>query len=369
MGTGGAGARMSRRTLKSIADLAAAGLIPADAHAGLAAVAARYAVAITPDIAALIERSTEPDPIARQFVLSLAELETTPDETADPIGDHAHAPVKGLVHRYHDRVLLKATHTCPVYCRFCFRREMVGPDGDGTLTAGEIDTALAYVAARPEIREVIVTGGDPFLLSPRRIGAMTAKIAAVATVRTIRWHTRVPMVQPGAITPALVAALTGPAAGRIVRVAVHANHAAEFSAPASAALARLSTAGVRLLSQSVLLRGVNDSVAALAALMRAYAQCGVAPYYLHHGDLAPGTGHFRVPMAEGLALTAGLREALGPTGTPAYVVDLPGGHGKVPVASGVALPDGRMRFIDRNGRTHVYPPRRTQTEKAAAVAS
>ncbi len=159
----------ARKTLRSTPDLIAAGLIPAERRAGLEAVAARYAVAVTADLADLIDPADPADPIARQFVPDAAELRTDPHEVADPIGDDAHSPVEGIVHRYPDRVLLKLNHVCAVYCRFCFRREMVGPRGRGALAGAKLDAALAYIAAQPGIWEVILTGGDPLLLSPRRL--------------------------------------------------------------------------------------------------------------------------------------------------------------------------------------------------------
>src|SRR5215208_6926334 len=157
------------KTLRRLSDFEAAGLAPAEKRAALEQVAAQYAVAISPAMAALIDRADPNDPIARQFVPDAAELNVTPEERADPIGDLAHSPVAGIVHRYPDRVLLKAVHVCPVYCRFCFRREMVGPQGLGTLSPEAMDEAFAYIADHPEIWEVILTGGDPLVLSPRRL--------------------------------------------------------------------------------------------------------------------------------------------------------------------------------------------------------
>jgi len=341
------------RTLRTPDDLLAAGLAPQRDRATLAKVAARYAIAVTPDMAALIDPADAADPIGLQFLPRAGELVTRPEENADPIGDHAHSPLPGLVHRYPDRVLLKLTHTCPVYCRFCFRREMVGPAGDGTMSDAELAVAVAYIAARPEIFEVILTGGDPLILSARRIAAVTRALAAVPHVRVLRWHSRVPVVSPERITPALVRALKS--GGKAVFVAIHANHAREFTAEAGAAIARLANAGVSLVSQSVLLAGINDSVEALDALMRAFVARSIKPYYLHHPDLAPGTAAFRLSTDRGLALVAALRGRLSGLAQPKYVLDLPGGHGKIPVASGIPAEDGLL-FTDRNGQVHRYPP-------------
>src|SRR6185436_2743552 len=176
-------------TIRLPSELVAAGLAPPEKLADLVRVAKRYAVAITPEIAALIDRDDPNDPIARQFVPNIAELTTTPDERADPIGDYVHSPVEGIVHRYPDRVLLKLVNVCAVYCRFCFRREMVGP-GKQMLSAANLDAALAYIKARPEIWEVILTGGDPLVLSARRLGEIMRRIGAIEHMKIVRIHTR-----------------------------------------------------------------------------------------------------------------------------------------------------------------------------------
>ncbi|TPW03673.1 MAG: lysine 2,3-aminomutase [Alphaproteobacteria bacterium] len=173
----------------------------------LSEVADRYAVAVTPAMERLIDPGDPQDPIARQFLPDVRELDETPEERADPIDDAVHSPVEGVVHRYRDRCLLKITHVCPVYCRFCFRREMVGPGAAEPITVEKLDAALAYIEAHPEIWEVILTGGDPFVLSPRRAKDITQRLAAIAHVQVIRWHTRVPVVDPARVTPDFVSAL------------------------------------------------------------------------------------------------------------------------------------------------------------------
>jgi lysine 2,3-aminomutase len=334
----------------SVADLVARGLAPETEAEALEALTRRYALAITPSIESLIDRADPDDPIARQFVPRLDEFETRPEERADPIGDHAHSPVEGIVHRYPDRVLLKLVHVCPVYCRFCFRREMVGPGAGQTLAPEKLEAALAYVAGRPEIWEVILTGGDPLVLSPRRIGQVIEAIARIPHVKIVRIHTRVPAVDPGRITPELVAALTG--ARLTVYVALHANHPRELGPEAASAIARFVDAGVPMVSQSVLLRGVNDDVETLAALMRRFVELRVKPYYLHQADLAPGTSHFRVDPAEGRALVTALRARVSGLCQPAYVLDIPGGYGKVPIGPDHLAADGAL---DHSGRLHPYP--------------
>src|SRR4051795_3992758 len=319
----------SAKTLRTPADLTAAGLSPLERRAALEQVAARYAVAVTPDIAALIDPADPNDPIARQFVPDVRELDTQPGESADPIGDRVHEPVEGLVHRYPDRVLLKPVHVCAVYCRFCFRRAMVGPGGVKALSPKALAAALAYIHERPEIWEVILTGGDPLVLSPRRLGALVRDIAAIEHVKVVRIHTRAPVADPDRIGPAMVRALK--AKGKAVYVALHANHPRELHDRARAACARLIDAGIPMLSQSVLLRGVNDDPDTLGDLMRALVECRIKPYYLHHGDLAPGTSHLRTTIERGQELMQALRGRLSGLCQRTYVLDIPGGHGKSPV--------------------------------------
>ena len=339
--------------MRTVDDLVEAGLV-ADT-VGLDLVAKKYAIGITPAMADLIDPGDPDDPIAKQFVPDLAELVTTPEERADPIGDLTHSPVEGIVHRYPDRVLLKAVHVCPVYCRFCFRREMVGPQGLGTLTGPELDAAVAYIVSHAEIWEVILTGGDPLVLSPRRLREIMERLAGIEHVKIVRFHTRVPMVEPERVDDDMVAALR--ASGKTTYLAVHANHPREFSAAARGAMARLADSGVALISQSVLLAGVNDDVETLAALMKGFVENRVKPYYLHHPDLAPGTSHFRVGIAEGQALVTALRGRISGLAQPTYVLDIPGGHGKADIGA-VSIRGGEGCFTVRDwqGGEHRYPP-------------
>lgn len=344
-----------RQTLRSAAELAAAGLIPRRSVEDAAHVGRRYAIAVSPAVAALIEPGGPADPIARQFLPDARELDTHPSELADPIGDAAKSPVKGLVHRYPDRVLLKVIGVCPVYCRFCFRREMVGPEAGVTLTADEIAAALDYVRERPGITEVILTGGDPLMLSPRRAAEVTDSVAAIAHVSVLRWHTRVPVAAPHRVTHEMAAAISGSRLHGIV--ALHVNHIRELSQDAVRAISILREQGLTLVSQTVLLRGVNDDAETLEALMRALAAAGVRPYYLHHGDLAPGTRHFRTALSGGMAVMDLLAQRLTPFERPRYVLDIPGGFGKVPVEAPWVLPErepGSYRVTDATGRTHTY---------------
>ena len=318
-------------------------------------VARRYAVAVSPHLLSLVDPADPHDPIARQFLPSLEELNVLPEERADPIGDAAHSPVPGIVHRHPDRVLFKVVAACPVYCRFCFRREMIGPGKENALSKEDFEAALSYIAAHSEIWEVILTGGDPFILSPRRIAEITSRLAAIAHVKVIRWHTRVPVTDPERVSDDLVAALHAP--GATSYVAVHANHAREFAPEAKVAIARLADGGIPLVSQSVLLKGVNDDVESLTDLMRAFVENRIKPYYLHHPDLAPGTSHFRLSIEEGLALVRQLRANLSGLAMPTYMLDIPGGFGKVPLEStNVEKTGDGYRIRDGHGVWHPYPP-------------
>jgi lysine 2,3-aminomutase len=344
------------RTLRRPPDLIDAGLAAGAQRAVLEQVAARYAVAITPAMAELIDTAVPDDPIARQFVPDAAELTIGPDERADPIGDDCHSPVEGVVHRYPDRVLLKLVHVCPVYCRFCFRREMVGPRGRRMLSPRQLADALAYIRRNDGIWEVILTGGDPLILSARRLRAAIRALAAIDHVKVIRIHTRVPVVAPDLMTRERVRALL--VRGKATYVVLHVNHPRELTGAAHAACAKLADAGIPLLSQSVLLKGVNDDPATLSALMRALVETRIKPYYLHQADLAPGTGHLRVSVSEGQELMRMMRGAVSGLCQPTYVLDIPGGAGKVPIGPNYlrALDDSHYEIEDPNGGRCVYPP-------------
>lgn len=346
-------------TLRQPAELVAANLAPATEQAALEAVAERYAIAVTPHVASLINPDDPDDPIARQYIPSAKELDTLPAELPDPIGDHAHAPLEGIVHRYPDRVLFKLVHVCAVYCRFCFRREMVGPGKDNALSASAYTAALNYIRDHQEIWEVILTGGDPLMLSPRRLRDVMSELAAIPHVKIIRLHTRVPVADPDRITADLIDQLR--IKGAATWVAVHVNHPRELNDVARDACVRLVDAGIPLVSQTVLLRGVNDTAEVMTALMRALIETRIKPYYLHHGDLAPGTRHLRTTIEEGQALMRALRGTISGLCQPDYVLDIPGGYGKAPIGpqflakeTGTEAPNPDYRVEDFCGDVHSY---------------
>jgi lysine 2,3-aminomutase len=318
-------------------------------------VADQFGVALTPTLMEMIDPTDPHDPIAAQFLPNVGELTIHPDELGDPISDHPFTPVKGVVHRYPDRALLKLLLACPAYCRFCFRRDMLGKES-GTLMGEELDRALNYIETHPEIWEVILTGGDPLMLGDNHLAGIVRRLNAIPHVKIIRVHTRVPVVEPSRVTPGLVKALNGRAP---VYVLLHCNHPRELTETARAACARLINAGIPMLSQTVLLRGVNNNVETLEALMRAFLESRIKPYYLHHADLARGTGHFRVPLEKGRALVRGLRGHLSGLAQPTYVLDIPGGHGKVPVGPDyLSQAEDGWSVEDFRGGKHVYREKR-----------
>jgi len=341
-------------TVHDVATLIEHGYTARHDAAVLEEVASRFAVAITPAMLDLIDPVDPDDPIARQFVPSPLELIDAPTDVADPIGDAAHTPLPGIVHRYPDRVLLTPLRVCPVYCRFCFRRETVGHSDSGSLSPDELDSALAYIRAHSEIWEVILSGGDPMLLSPRRLQKILDALDAIEHVRVIRIHTRVPVVAPERIHPQLIATLQR---DKAVYVVLHSNHPRELTMEARAACGLLVDGGIPMLSQTVLLKGINDNVETLEQLFRALVENRVKPYYLHHADRAPGTAHFRTSIAAGQALLRDLRGRVSGLCQPEYILDIPGGAGKVPVGPQWISAGDTDHYVVRDikGQNHDYP--------------
>lgn len=337
---------VSSKALTTLPTLKAAGLVARDA--ALEDVAETFRIRLSPTMRAAI--TTPSDPVARQFLPTAEERVVRDQELHDPIGDRTHEIAPGLTHRYPDRAILAVTQACEVYCRFCFRRETVG--ASGPLPETQLARALDALARTPAIREIILTGGDPFSLSSRRIADIVTRLAAIKHVEVLRFHTRVPVVAPERITPALIDALNRHPAPWVV---IHTNHAQELTPAALDAIARLNRAGIPLLSQTVLLRGVNDSADALETLFRTLIRARVKPYYLHHCDLARGAGHFRTTIAEGQAIMAELKRRLSGTALPAYVLDIPGGHGKVPIGPAyLEATDAGWAVTDPNRNRHTY---------------
>lgn len=367
---------MAKSGLHRISELVEAGFVSAGRTERLETVADRYAIAVPAHLrhrisleqasgskADMCAPRSFAGPLARQFIPDERELQAFPHEHSDPIGDDTHSPVKGIVHRYTNRVLLKIVHVCPVYCRFCFRRESTGAGPNAMLKDDEVMAALNYVSRHREIEEVIMTGGDPLVMSPRRIAHLTSDISEIGHVSKLRWHSRVPIVEPERISRELISALT--ATDRQVRIAVHVNHTSELTREAHRACHWLRDTGVQLLSQSVLLRGVNDDVIALSDLFQAFQDLRLRPYYIHQLDLAPGTQHFRVPIQYGKSLLNAVQQCNPKLPQPQYTLDIPGGFGKVSLQeSHVRLIDQRQdsdiyRIRDPFGGVHIYPDIKT----------
>ena len=341
-----------KTTLRTPSQLLADGLIDAGDLQEISEVANHFAVGISPQIRSLITGAAPNDPIAAQFVPSTREMQWTPEELHDPIGDQAHSPTAGIVHRYPDRVLFKLTSTCPVYCRFCFRRETVG-QGSEELDEAALDGALRYIESTPQIWEVVLSGGDPLILSPRRLMKIMQRLQAVEHVGVIRFHTRVPVVRPEMIDDALIDALK---IGKAVYIVLHTNHVQELSAAARRACAQLIDSGFPMLSQTVLLQGINADTRTLTTLFRALVAMRIKPYYLHHGDLARGTSHFRTSIEQGQELMRELRGTISGLCQPSYVLDIPGGYGKVPIGPNYVsrTTGGDLEVTDIRGHSHSY---------------
>ncbi len=308
---------------------------------------------ITSQIEDTILTDTKTDPVALQYLPSSLEKVIHLNENPDPIGDHTHSPVKGIVHRHNDRVLLKITDICPVYCRFCFRKEMVGK-GMGVLTEKEIDNAINYITNYVEIHEVIFSGGDPLTLSNRRLQGLLTRLEKINHLKIIRFHTRVPIVNPERIDIEFLDIINK--FSKAIYIVMHVNHAQEINDNIKEMFSKLSRTSAVLLSQSVLLKNINDNILALENLFQTLIDNRVKPYYLHHLDLAPGTGHFRVSIKKGQQLMSELRQKISGLCLPAYVLDIPGGFGKVPIDDCYIkdLENKSYLIKDYEGQNHIY---------------
>jgi len=275
----------------------------------------------------LIDWSDRNDPLRRQVLPLPDEQAVLPDDLRDPIGDESHSPVPGIVHRYPDRALFLLTATCAVHCRFCFRREFIGKPAR-TLRKDQFEGALRYLAEHDEIWEVILSGGDPLVFPDAYLETVFRRLREIPHLKIVRIHTRVPAIFPPRLTPAFAEMARRYAP---VYLVIHVNHPREVSLEFVRQVEQCVDRGIPVLSQTVLLRGVNDDVATLSALFKRLVEARVKPYYLHQLDRAPGTNHFRVPIQEGLRLMEGLRGHISGLCLPTYVLDIPGGHGKVPL--------------------------------------
>ncbi len=340
--------------IRTVTQLTDAGLIQAEDVEKIKKVVQQFSLSLTPQIAEMLINEPEDGAIAKQFIPTTEELNIQPKELADPIGDETYTPVKGVIHRYPDRCLLMPVTACPVYCRFCFRREKVGTQ-EKALSKQELTEAYHYIANKPEIWEVILSGGDPLILKPKNIAAIMNALNEIQHVEVVRIHTRIPVVDSVRVTDELIQSLK--LSKKAVYITLHANHASEFTEAAKTACARIVEAGIPMLSQTVLLKGINDSAEAMGELMRTFVKNRIKPYYLHQTDLATGTGHFRTTIEAGQAIIKALRGRYSGVCQPTYVLDLPGGFGKVPIGYSYIACDGvnhRYTIEDYQGNTHLY---------------
>ncbi|HSJ59520.1 MAG TPA: lysine 2,3-aminomutase, partial [Anaerolineae bacterium] len=303
-----------------------------------------FRVDITPYFASLIDPHDPACPIRRQVIPTGKELLPFASEMVDSLGEEAHSPVPGLVHRYPDRVLMLVTTQCASYCRYCTRSRIVG-DPTVQFSRRDYDAQIRYIAGNPEVRDVLLSGGDPLILPPKILEELLARLRAIPHVEVLRIGSRVPVFLPQRITPALVEMLRQ---FHPLWMNVHVNHPKEMTAEVSVALARLADAGIPLGCQSVLLAGVNDCPHVMKDLVHALVRNRVRPYYIYQCDLVHGAGHFRTPVSVGIEIIESLRGHTSGFAVPTYVIDAPGGGGKIPIMPNYLLSQSPDRVVVRN---------------------
>jgi len=322
-------------------------------HEGTLLANHKLALAITPYFFNLIDAADDRCPIRRQVVPRVEETFTAPWEMSDPCGEDSHSPVPGLVHRYPDRVLFLVTDRCAAYCRYCTRSRMVS-NAAGYDFHPEFDRQIEYVRQHTAIRDVLLSGGDPFLLSDEKLEFLLGRLRAIPHVEFLRIGTRIPVFLPQRITPELCAMLRK---YHPLFISIHSNHPRELTTEVRDALGRLADAGIPLGNQSVLLRDVNDDPVVMRALMQKLLICRVKPYYIYQCDLISGSAHLRSSVRRGIEIMQSLRGHTTGYAVPQYVIDTPGGGGKVPVNSDYVLSRNNDRLVLRNfeGRIFEYP--------------
>ncbi len=331
-------------------------------RAGLAASEGMFRVGLTPYYASLMDPKNPACPIRMQAIPSPRELDFAPAELRDPLGEDSHSPVPAIFHKYPDRCLLLAVDRCAIYCRHCNRRRLVG--GDDPTTRSEIDEAIDYIARTPRIRDVLISGGDPLLLSTRRLDSILGRLRAIDHVEIIRVGTRVPVVLPQRIDDELCQTLRK---HQPFFVNTHFNHPKELTPEAREACGRLVDHGVPVGNQAVLLRGINSSVRCIRQLMRELLKMRVRPYYLFQGDTVLGTDHLRTPVAEAERIMDGMRGWMSGMAIPHLVLDAPGGGGKIPIGPDYVVERGDDEITLRNYRGTIvtYPEPRERDCRVA----
>jgi lysine 2,3-aminomutase len=322
-------------------------------HAGTLLANTKLAMAITPYFFNLIDSNDENCPIRRQVIPRIEETATAPWEMSDPCGEDSHSPVPGLVHRYPDRVLFLVTDRCASYCRYCTRSRLVS-NATGYDFHPEFERQIEYIRKTPQIRDVLLSGGDPLLLSDDKLEYLLSQLRAIPHVEFLRIGSRIPIFLPQRVTPELCAMLKK---FHPLFVSIHSNHPRELTTEVRDALGRLADAGIPLGNQSVLLRHVNDNAELMKAHIQKLLMCRVRPYYLYQCDLISGSSHLRSSVKQGLEIMDRLRGHTSGYAVPQYVIDAPGGGGKVPINPEYVLSHNRDRVVFRNfeGKVFEYP--------------
>lgn len=342
-----------RNRVDSLADLDLRLNLTDEERAGVLLAGTKLAMSITPHFFNLIDRDDPNCPIRRQVIPRIEEGWNAPEEMADPCGEDSHMPVPGLVHRYPDRVLFLVTDRCASYCRYCTRSRVVSGVGEQHLET-QWEPAFKYLEKHTEIRDVLLSGGDPLLFSDDRLDKILTRLRSIPHIQFIRIGSRIPIFLPQRITPELCAMLKK---HHPLFISVHSNHPRELTTEVRDALGRLADAGIPLGNQSVLLRGVNDSVEVQKALVQKLLMCRVKPYYLYQCDLITGSSHLRTPVAEGVAIIEGLRGHTTGYAIPQFVIDGPGGGGKIPINPNyvVDTASGKITLRNFEGEIFEYP--------------
>ncbi|MGF1657100.1 MAG: KamA family radical SAM protein [Verrucomicrobiales bacterium] len=320
---------------------------------GIQMAGSKLAFSITPHFFNLMDPIDPEDPIRRQMMPRIEEAHRDPLEVADPCGEDEHMVAPGLVHRYPDRVLFLITDRCAAYCRYCTRSRVVSGVGEQELRP-DFEQAIRYLERHHEVRDVLLSGGDPLLFSDNRLEELLKRLRAIPHIQFLRIGTRVPIFLPQRITPELCAMLQK---YHPLWMSVHVNHPRELTVEVKEALERLANSGVPLGNQSVLLRGVNDDLPTMKALVHKLLQCRVRPYYLYQCDLIYGTAHLRAPVQKGLEIIRGLRGFTTGYAVPQYVIDAPGGGGKVPINPNYveSMDENTITFKNFEGHSFSYP--------------
>lgn len=339
--------------------------LTASERAGAILARSKLAMAITPYFFNLIQAEDENCPIRWQVVPRLEETQQSSWEMADPCGEDAHSPVPGLVHRYPDRVLFLVTDRCAAYCRYCTRSRLVS-NATGYDFHPDFDRQLAYIESHPEIRDVLLSGGDPLLFSDEKLEYLLARLRAIPHIEFLRIGTRIPVFLPQRITPELCAMLRQ---FHPLFVSIHSNHPRELTTEVRDALGRLADAGIPLGNQSVLLRHVNDDVEVMKLHVQKLLRCRVRPYYIYQCDLIAGSAHLRSSVRKGIEIMQGLRGHTTGYAVPQFVIDAPGGGGKVPINPEYVLSHNHDRVVIRNfeGRVFEYPEGEDGTPRVPKV--